>query len=53
MRSPVASKSMAICSPPFFFGAGIGMKDSLGRRPGLISPVGPFGPITKWRSGAT
>ena len=35
-------------SLPFlpFFVTAIGIKDSLGRRPSLISPVGPCGPIS-------
>ena len=32
---------------------GTGMNDSLGRRPSRISPVGPSGPSSKWRSGGS
>src|SRR4051794_5328530 len=56
-RSPVMSKSSPCCSGAtpiaVFFPTGIGMNDSLGRRPSFVSPVGPFGPMTKWRCGAS
>ena len=52
-RSPVASKSSACCSPAPLLGFGTGMKDSLGRRPSLISPVGPRSPSSKCRSGGS
>src|SRR5690606_11436079 len=37
----------------FFFGFGTGMNDSLGRRPSITVPVGPFGPISKKRVGGS
>jgi len=52
-RSPVTSKSSDCCSLlPFLLG-GIGMKDSLGRRPGRTVPVGPSRPSSKWASGGS
>ena len=57
-RSRVDSRSKVSCSlssAPFlpFRTAATGMNDSLGRRPSRTSPVGPFGPMTKWRSGCS
>ncbi len=56
-RSPVRSMSISTCVAadaclPFLIGA-MGMNDSLGRRPGLTAPVGPFGPISKCWSGCS
>ncbi len=53
-RSPVASKSKACCASFLpLVETGIGMNDSLGRRPSFVSPVGPCGPITKcWLGGS-
>src|SRR5690348_14414346 len=51
-RSPVASKSRVPCPSSWpLVGRGIGMNDSLSRRPGSTSPVGPLGPMAKWASG--
>ena len=54
-RSPVTSKSRLSCAaaPRSLRDAGTGIHDSLGRRPALIAPVGPDGPISKYRSGAS
>jgi len=57
-RSPVTSASNACCSPAVagpprpLRATGMGMNDSLGRRPARTTPVGPPGPSSKYASGA-
>jgi len=57
-RSPVRSKSRLswISLPPTALplrDAGTGIQDSLGRRPGRMTPVGPLAPIWKCRPGGS
>src|SRR5579859_3369553 len=50
--SSVGCTDPSACRAPLRLAA-IGTRESLGRRPSLITPVGPCGLISKWRVGTS